>query len=284
MMGRSHAMSAAAIALTAAAIGTPFIDARYTAASVLILSTTVFIGGALQPDIDSHGSTVVRSFGIFGWAAYEFANFLSLLVYGATKTKRDEDKSNGHRTFFHTIVFAVLVGFLVSLVSSIPGSVSIYGHSYMWGQLGSLFVMWIFLHLGIAGIFEKQIKKARKQYGPYLMMLGTLAATVMVSRFLPENQTYWWLGFAAGGGMLVHILGDFPTKMGVPALWPLKISGKRWYNVGMPSFLRFSAGGDFENNILFPIFAVTTVISGICCIPAANSFARTLLGQWFGLA
>jgi membrane-bound metal-dependent hydrolase YbcI (DUF457 family) len=137
--------------------------------------------------------------------------------------------------------------------------------------------MWLFLHVGLAGLFEKQIKKARKTYGPYLIMLASLAATIFVSRYLPENERYWWLGIAASGGIIIHLLGDMITKMGIPMLWPLKFHGKRWYDVSLPSFMRISAGGQFETVVLFPIFVVVTIIGAIFCIPPFAEEMRPVL-------
>ena len=278
MMGRAHAMSGAAIALATTAIGVGPLDARTTPVAVIAMYTIVVAGGALAPDLDSHSSTVVRSFGIFGKIGHEITNAISLLIYNITKTKYDGDKDDAHRTFFHTTAFAVLVGFLVSLISIIPGKTTIYDHEYANGQIGSIIAMWFFLHLGLAGLFDFALD-ARKKFGPYLVMLASFGLTVLISRFLPENETYGWLGIAAGGGMLIHLLGDFITKMGVPILWPLKISGKRWYSVALPSFMRIKAGGAMEKYVLFPAFSIIAVIAGMFCLPFMNPMLHQLLGK-----
>lgn len=44
-------------------------------------------------------------------------------------------------------------------------------------------------------------------------------------------------------GQLAHSLGDCCTKAGVPMWWPLLRDGQRWKRVGIPTRLRFIAGG-----------------------------------------
>ena len=282
MMGKSHAMSASAVALTTVALGIGPLDASNAPVAVIALYVAVAVGGSLWPDWDSHGSTVVRSFGIFGKGVHEIVNTIGLLVYNLTRVRKyEKPKEGGHRTLFHTPVMAIVTGFLISGIAILPGTVDILDHTYSVGQLGSLLVMWLFLHVGLAGLFEKQVKKARKTFGPYLLMIASLAATIVVSRFLPENERYWWLGIAASGGIIIHILGDMITKMGIPMLWPIKFQGKRWYDVSLPSFMRITAGGQFETVILFPIFVLVTVVGAIFCIPvlseAIRPFAESLV-------
>lgn len=275
MMGKSHAMSASAIALSTVALGIGPLDASTAPVSVIALYVAVAVGGSLWPDWDSHGSTVVRSFGIFGKGVHEVINAIGLLVYNLTRVKKyEKPKEGGHRTLFHTPAMAIVTGFAISGISMLPGTVDILDHTYAVGQLGSLLVMWLFLHVGLAGLFEKQVKKARKTYGPYILMIASLAATVAVSRFLPENERYWWLGIAAAGGIFIHILGDMITKMGIPMLWPLKIHGKRWYDVSLPSFMRITAGGTFEQVVLFPLFVLITLVGAVCCIPFLSEMVR----------
>lgn len=280
MMGRAHAMSGTAIALTATAIGVGPLDARTAPLAIIAMYTIVVAGGALAPDLDSHSSTVVRSFGIFGKLAHEITNAISLLVYNLTKTKYDPVKNDSHRTFFHTTVFAILVGFMVSGLSAIPAKApfELWDRSYTVGQLFSLMFIWIFLHLGLAGLFDFALK-ARKKFGPYLVMLASAAGTLLISQALPENQTYWWLGFAAAGGMIIHLLGDAITKAGIPMLWPVKIRGKRWYDVALPSFMRIKAGGWMETTVLFPIFSLVTILAAIFCFPGMNGMLHQMLGR-----
>lgn len=281
MMGKSHAMSAAAVALTTVALGVGPIDASTTPLAVICLYTAVAIGGSLWPDWDSHGSTVVRSFGIFGKAIHEFVNGVGTLIYNVTRVhKYEQAKTGGHRTFFHTPVAAILTGLAISGLSALPGHVDLFGKGFTVGQLASLVIMWLFLHVGLTGIFEKSIKKAKKAIGVYLVMVVSLAATFAVSFFLPPNENYWWLGIAATGGIIIHLLGDMITKMGIPMLWPIKIHGKRWYDVSLPSFMRITAGGEFEKLVLFPIFSLVATLAAVMCIPPLAQFARPFISSF----
>lgn len=261
MMGPSHAMSASALWLSGT-IAYTSITGNSIDPAVLIMSTVICAGGALWPDLDQHNSTAVSSFGIFGKMFHKLVNGVSLLVYDMTKTKYDSNRENGHRTLMHTTPMAILSGLAVSAGSIMGGTTELFGKEFVNGQLFSLFIMAVFLHLALGGLFEKQVKKARKKYGPYLMMLASGVTTVITARFLPENDTFGWLGIAVGAGMLIHCLGDLITKMGTPSVWPIKVKGKRWYDVGLPSFLRMTTGGAVEKVLLTGFTLVTIACMG----------------------
>lgn len=281
VMGPTHAMSGAAVWLTATALGTSLIGMAEPSLAVVFLGTAVIAGAALFPDFDSHSATAVRSFGVFGSVMHQIVDGVSVLVYNLTRTKYDGSRENGHRTLMHTAVMAILVGMLVSGLSSIPTSVDIFGKTFAAGQLFSLFTMFIMLHLGIAGLFEKQVKKMRKSLGVYTMMLISFAFTATVGVFMPEDDTLPWLGLCVTAGMLMHCFGDAITKMGVPLLWPLKIKGKRWWDITLPAFMRIRAGGTFEYAILLPVLTLITVIGAIYHIPGVSHIAQNLISAIF---
>lgn len=268
MMGPSHAMSGAAGWLAASAIYTSS-TGQIIQPELLILGTTVAAGAALAPDIDSYGSTVVRSFGIFGRAMYWIANTLSLAVYNIVRTPRDEPKENGHRTLFHTLLFAILSGVLTAILTSSTSMVEIFGREMTWGQLNALIIMAVFLNLGIGGLFVKPIAKAKSNFGilgPYVMMASVAVLVWLfstVTDFIPESsaqiQGYSWLGLAVAFGWIMHLAGDFITKMGVPLLFPIPWKGRLWWNFATPSIMRIKAGSGVENYILFPLFVVATI-------------------------
>lgn len=268
MMGPSHAMSGAAGWLAASALYTST-TGEVISPELLILGTTVAAGAALAPDIDSYGSTVVRSFGFIGRGLYWVANSLSLAAYNIIRTPRDEPKENGHRTLFHTMLFAILAGVFTALATSSTAPVELFGRDMTWGQLNSLIIMAIFLNLGIGGLFVKPIAKAKSNFGilgPYIIM-GVTAASVWVfssfTNFIPEASTgiggYGWLGLAVSFGWFMHLMGDFITKMGVPLLWPIPWKGRLWWNFATPSVMRIKAGSGVENFVLFPLFTVATI-------------------------
>jgi membrane-bound metal-dependent hydrolase YbcI (DUF457 family) len=266
MMGPSHSMSGAAawLGLTAVASNTPALSFIPTDPTSVIVGTMVAAGAALAPDIDSYGSTVVRSFGIFGRIFYTIANGVSLFFANLVRTGKDETKDNGHRTLFHTILFAGLAGFLTYLAGQSSREVEIFDQTYSLGTVLTLVILGIFLHLGLGGLFVKPIAKARSNVGPYIMMLFTVAITLGVAWFMNQNesttQTYPWLGIAVGFGWFIHLMGDMITKMGVPLLWPIPWRGRMWWNFAPPSFMRITAGGAIENVIIFPALTILTII------------------------
>lgn len=271
VMGPTHAMSGAALWLSAAAFGGGALAVAGADPAAIVLGTVVCAGAALAPDIDSHSSTIVNSLGVFGKALHSVVNAFSVAVYTMTSAKRDDARENGHRTLFHTPVMAILIGLLVSLGASIGGDVTILDKDFTWGQVFSLGVMGLFLHFGLAGLFEKQVKKYRKKYGPYVLMAVTALLTLGVALMLPEGDTYPWLGIAVAGGWLAHLGGDLITKMGLPVLWPIKIRGKRWYDVALPSFMRISANG-VANTVLLYLFTAISVFMVFWLIPATHGF------------
>jgi LexA-binding, inner membrane-associated putative hydrolase len=268
VMGPTHAMSGALGWLA----GTAVLGATYSAFQshslpVIAMGTLITAGAALAPDIDSHSSTIVNSFGAAGKVTHKGVNALSVTVYNATATRRDKPRENGHRTLFHTTFMAILAGLATAFLTSLSGTVEIFDKTFAWGQISALAIMFIFTHLALAGLFEKQIKKGRRKYGPYVMMLVSLAVTLTTATLLPENDTYGWLGLAVGLGWFIHLLGDAITKMGVPLLFPFTWHKKRWWDVTLPSFLRITAGGTFEKVILLPVLTIATVLYLLYVIP-----------------
>lgn len=278
VMGPTHAMSSAMLWLGAASLSGGAIATAVTGSpAVLAMSTLVAAGAALAPDIDSHSSTVVSSFGVAGKGAHSLVNGVSVSVYNATRTKYDPMKANGHRTLFHTSLVAVLAGLGVSALASIPKQVELFGKDFTVGQLSALVIMFLFTHLALGGLFEKQVRKTRKKYGVIGMMLTSAVITATVAMFLPEGQTLGWLGLSVGVGWFAHLLGDAITKMGVPLAFPFKIKGKRWWDVTLPSFLRIRAGGWFEYAVLLPFCTIATGALVIFNIPGM----REAVGSFF---
>lgn len=278
VMGPTHAMSGAAFWLVASAFGSTLAALNTSSLPVVLLGTIVCAGASLAPDIDSHSSTVVNSLGIFGKPLHKVVNGVSLAVHETTRTKYDKPRDNGHRTLFHTAAIAILMGALVSLGSSLPGEVGILGKDFPIGQLISILVLGFFLNLGLAGIFEKQVKKARKTYGPYVLWAISTAGAFGIAALLPEGEKFSWLGIAVGVGWVMHILGDAITKLGSPFFWPLKIRGKRWYDVALPSFMRIKAGGAFEKFFLLPALTLITALALFWHIPGVSDITHSFIG------
>jgi hypothetical protein len=261
MMGPSHALSGAAFWLTGVGVystvtGTP------VSIPITIMGTAIAAGAAIAPDLDSYSSTAVKSFGIFGRILYYIVNALSLFVYNLTRARGDEHKDNGHRTLMHTGAMGFVSGGLVALATIATGKLMIFDHEYTWGQFFGLIIMGIFLNFALLGLFG-QFRSMGKKFGPYLMLAVSVLATFAIAAFIPEaNNSYSWLGIAVAAGWFTHLWGDSITKMGIPLLWPIKIRNKRWYNMGSPQFMRFSAGSAFESKLMVPLFGAMTIASG----------------------
>lgn len=257
MMGRAHSLSGAGLWLAGSATYT-LATGVHLHPTIVIMGTALVAGAALAPDLDSYSATVTRSFGIFGRILYHLTNFISLFIYRLTKTQRDADLDNGHRTFTHTAVSALLAGVGVwAATTLVPGTTELMGKPYANTDLISLGLMAFFLHLGLAGLFSKQIKKAKGIIGPYALMAVSVVITAITGFFLPtgdDGLNGYFFPLAVTAGLLIHILGDLITLKGVPFVWPLKVIGKRWYDVALPSPFRIKAGGAFELSVLTPIF------------------------------
>lgn len=215
-------------------------------------------GGALAPDLDSKTSTVNSSLGILRYPLWPIVNGTGVAVHSITRTKRDDVVEGGHRTFFHTTVAAILAGIGVGAAAMIPDEITIMGQTLTLGSLLAIIITGFFTNLALAGLFEKQIKKKRKEFGPYILLLFSILIAIAMLFWTPGGVNPYFLGFAVAFGWFVHLIGDGITKMGVPMFWPLKINGKRWWDVALPSFMRIRAGGK-EEAVLFIVFTIILV-------------------------
>lgn len=257
MMGSSHSLSAAGLAMTglnayALTTGNP------VAPVTMAMTTFVIAGNALVPDFDSYSSTAVKSFSFVGRGIYYVVNAVSMLWYNLTKTRRDDDIENGHRTFLHTLFAAILAGLATFWLTGLGGTTEVLGKTFTNGQLASLIILACSIHLAVAGLFDKKISNIRRS-ALGLSALGLLAVALVVTFFvaqaLPADLDTRWLSVCVTFGFIAHHLGDLPTKKGLAWFAPfIKIRGKRWYDLALPSALRFKAGGDFEKKALIPVF------------------------------
>lgn len=284
VMGPTHAMSGAAVWLGAAAGGLlPAVSGAPTA--VVFAGAAVCAGSALLPDLDCpgslstrDGSTVTRAFGVFGEAVGHTLENASQLVYRATRAKKDEQRNSGHRTFTHTLVFAVLLSLGISAAGSNTREFTAFDQDWIVGQVVALAVMWGCLHLAMFGLAERWVTKNRRKFGLlFLVGCSGVLTYATVSR-LPTEGGYPWLGFAVGFGALTHCLGDAITKAGVPILWPLPIRGRRWYELTTGPFA-IRAGGGVEYGVLLPALTSVALISAVLVVPESREVAVTLLDR-----
>lgn len=276
VMGPTHAMSGAAGWLAAATLATPLVGTHPL--PVVAVGAAVCAGSALLPDLDcpgslssKDGSTVVRAFGYLGEAVGHTLNALSLAIYNLTRTRKDPARNDGHRTFTHTAVFALILGAAVSALTTLPGTMTVLGEERATGDLAAIAIMGAMLHLALFGLCEKWAKKTRAKHGLLGVAATSAALTAATLATLPPGQNaFTWLGLAVGLGAAIHCLGDAITKMGVPFLWPVPINGRRWWDITLPAAFRIRAGGTFEYAVLLPALTLATVVLAAYATPGGR--------------
>jgi membrane-bound metal-dependent hydrolase YbcI (DUF457 family) len=237
MMGPSHALSGAAAWLAGTWALDQFAHYHQTPLQVAV-GTAVCAGGALLPDMDlsgrvtsgQGGATVAHTFGRVSLFMAEVIEKFSLGVYDVTKTRYDPRRHNGHRTFTHTIPFAVGIGFLTTWGCTAGGR---------WAVIGILFFT---LALALRGLLHTWAEKA----GWIPITLVSAAAAYGAYHYLPADRGYPLIGLAVGAGCIVHLLGDIITRAGVPIMWPLPLGKYMWKMVGVPNRLAVKVGGRME--------------------------------------
>ncbi len=269
VMGPTHAMSGA-VAWLAGAGATASLLGRPQSPTELVVYTAVCAGSALLPDLDCSGkvtsnqggATVARTFGVVSLFVAECVEKLSLGVYAVTRTKADGKRRNGHRTFTHTWVFAVLLG---------------VGLTWLAGRYGKPVVVGaLFLTVGLAvrGLMADWARRS----GWLLTTLVSVSATLLALQLLPAGLDYSLLGAAVGVGCVVHTLGDMITRAGCPVLWPVPIGRQLWYEFSLPDAVAVRAGGVVERAALLPLPTVGLAVAAVWQVPAL----RDLVLSWVG--
>lgn len=265
MMGRSHALSGAAVWLGGSWVMEQFFD-KQQSPLYIALGTAVCAGGALLPDLDlsgkvttnQGGATVAHTFGPVSMFISEIIEKLSLGIYTATRLSHDPKRDYGHRTFTHTLPFALLMGWGMTFLCSRFGK---------WAVLPILFLM---IGLAVRGIFEHWAKRA----GWLITTLLAAGAAYYTFLHLDAGAGYPLIGFAVGVGCIVHLLGDIITSAGVPILWPIPTGFKfkqmrLWRMIGVPNAIAVEVGGKVERIVLSGIFAVVSIGAGIALAGSA---------------
>lgn len=244
VMGPTHAMSGAAIGLAMAALLPPEWGGPTSMAGAFVFAG-VTAGAALLPDLDSPQATIARSFGPASQILARVTENTAQAIHASTRTKKDSRRENGHRTATHTLLFAVLAGLATG------------GLVNAFGKTASVAILFVMLGLALRGLFPKWSKK-----NDWLVVTGLSAALAFGTwTWLPESASAFGLGAAVTVGVLAHLLGDVITKRGVPMFAPIKIGGKRWYDVRPPEMLRISASGPFDQFLLAASTVAVLVLS-----------------------
>lgn len=181
MMGKSHLALGSAVWLAGAAPAMKLAGVDLTPAEIGA-GTVVCAGAAMLPDIDHPGAGVSRSLGpVTGAISRVFS-----LIFG------------GHRNGTHSLLFAVLAAAAAAYVmGSTPAP---------WGALAITF---FFTSLVLRTLTEAD--------GLVCASVSALIAAALIT-LAPAPE---WLWGAVGLGCVAHMLGDYLTPQGVPALWPL---------------------------------------------------------------
>jgi membrane-bound metal-dependent hydrolase YbcI (DUF457 family) len=249
MLGRSHAVSGAVAGLALpAALGMNVPN------PLVVAGAAITAGAALLPDLDCDGGLATRSLGPVTKLIAEALEAVSVVVYRATRGRKDKHRDGAHRTLTHTLAFAAILGFSVAGLCSLPGEVG------RWSTLG---VLYLCLLLALRGL---------PPVNSHITDLFTAAAlTALAWWLLPAVVNGVYLGSAMAAGCVVHLVGDAITEAGVPALWPIPLAGRTWRPLGIPRFLRFRAGGWFETVIVYPALLIAAIVLLINMTPIGHA-------------
>lgn len=180
-----------------------------------VIMAAVSAGFSLLPDIDSPNSLASQAVGPL---AHRAVHRVSRAALTSTSTGRDVSHANWkrinrqdpvHRTLTHT----VLVTLALSAFAYLADTATLGG---LVTGLG-VFLLW--------PVYRKKGKVSRR-----IAMAVCFLGAVAVSYAAGLYMTPWLMALAVGGGYLSHVIADGCTTSGVPALWPVKFSGKRWWN------------------------------------------------------
>jgi len=261
MLGPSHALSGAAVWLAGTFALEQF--AHYHQSPVQIaIGTAMCAGGALVPDLDlsgrvttdQGGATVAHTFGVVSLFFVECIEKISLGIYDITKTRKDPRRHNGHRTFTHTLLFNLALGY------------GVFEACVHYGKTAVLVTLFLAFAFALRGLFPSWSKRA----GWIIVTAAAGYATYWADAHLPLKNGYPLLGIAIGVGGIVHLLGDMITSHGCPAFWPLPLEHQTWHCIGVPDDVAVKVGGKVEVYVLRTLFFVISVAAAI-----------GLSGSWF---
>lgn len=270
LMGPTHALSAVAISFLLTWVASEFMFGRLLGSqSVVVFASAIIIiiGAALMPDLDAVQSTSISTLGFAGVLLSKGMRAFSTVVQTTIKAKGDKNNPDPHRGFWHTFLSAILVGGLVSGLTSINVEIiTILGVPLTFATITVMFIIYMSIQLMMASLFKNFYRRNKKDVkGRAMLKIGSVMASAGLLYFLPPDISYSWVGAVVAFGWLLHLFGDMMTVAGVPVLFPLKYRGKRWWNFRFPFGIK--AGGFIEKNILIPIFVIIIIVSSFNIIP-----------------
>lgn len=254
MMARGHAATGAAGAAFLCLI--PGFITGYWA---LIARVVIGAGFALWPDMDHAKATAATT---WGWLSKLFANLLekfSAFIYYSTRRGKDAKRQGGHRTFTHTLVFALITGIGTYFIAQT--------------MLGMCIVLFMGFCLGLRGLFKKI-----NRYGKLNLWIIAAAPCVLLYTTAQPIISPLILAIVVGISTFVHSLGDCLTNSGAPLLWPIPIKGQLWYRFKAP--IRFDTGSKHGDEVEATIKIICVLF--ILCVIAWRLFATFYLGWgWY---
>jgi membrane-bound metal-dependent hydrolase YbcI (DUF457 family) len=300
----------------------------------------IVAGWANWPDCDSRKSTVTTSLGFLTYCMHKGVCIACEQIYYATATPRDSAKPMIHRGATHTWPGAVVMGATIGAIciaSPRWGVPIVLGISLHWAARGIYIPKAIDKPIGRSKLEGRNFIGrffARRYYGlgvglrhaaidllrllplpgKYLRALGRtgtaavcMAIAFDLTWFSHDLDTYWagLLGGAATLGILVHMVGDSVTEMGICWLFPFVHpgTGKRWHPVHLPEFtlndvvfclnvfgrmryftlirgrvlkVGFKTGRAFEYAVVYP----ACIIGAVLAMPGGYALVEHVLTAW----
>lgn len=266
LMGPAHAISGSGAAVLVIGLlfwfGSPLFAVLFGASvSLIVLFVAVATGSALVPDLDNSRSTVRSSLGVVGVAGSVVFRSTSRIIQTVVRTKRDDPTPDPHRGFWHTIVGALLLGFLAWL-ATLPTTEIPIADGIAVGDALKFVITATMIHLCLAGVAKKSVKKLKD-----IPIVGEIAAFIAsviltgVLLFISPDEPSLWLPVAISFGCIMHILGDALTTAGVPIWFPLTgfVKGKFWWTT---RFAKFKADNEGLNSTIYGL-SILAMVAGI---------------------
>lgn len=195
MLGRDHALLAA---VAAVGLGEPLAHLAHTPLPPVQLAAAGVIVSAfgLLPDIDEPGSTVSRKLGPASRAVAKVTKVLA----------------GGHRQATHSVVFAATVAAAVWWLDRFTLTAPVI----VFASLALTITMLVPGGLARKGSAVALIVPLAAGWAAWRVETGSWLAPAVST----HPQRWVWLPVAAGAGVILHMVGDTLTSMGVPWMWP----------------------------------------------------------------
>lgn len=218
MLGYSHATSGALVWLLAAPPTASLLN-QPLGPKELAAGAVACAGAALIPDLDHPKATIANT---FGPVSESVSRGVALLA-------------GGHRQATHSLAFVVGFGLLCQAFA-------------LGGSTWALIMMFLLAAFAFRAL-NIVIPGTSYSLKGIVVLLEAAGVTLLIAKYTPGS--WWWFGFAAALGCLVHLVGDTLTPEGVPWFWP-----SRWRG-SLP--LIAHTGNTMEKAIIGPAMTVALI-------------------------